>query len=162
MRFSLIISFFIVLLSFEAFAQSDSKVNIKSQNLNFLPEKNYAMFSGDVVLQTNNSTLYSESMEVFFEKTPKKVKNTNNSLSPVSGISRVNLPKKVELKSLEKTITSGSGIYETSSNTVTLRDNVVLKEGNSIARGEKLVFNVQTNEAKFIGKDGKVSGTLSK
>lgn len=161
MRFSLIISFFIVLLSFEAFAQSDSKVNIKSQNLDFLPEKNYALFSGNVVLQVNSSTLSSESMEVFFDKVPNKVTN-NNSLTSASSISRVNLPKKVELKSLEKTITAGSGIYETSSSNVTFNDNVVLKEGNSIAKGEKLVFNTQTNEARFIGKDGKISGKLSK
>jgi len=181
MRSSLKISFLsifflgVALLSNELFARENKgssriasssaevKVNIKSQNLDFFPDKNYAIFSGGVVLQYGETNLSSELMQVYFDAVKGGV-SSGSSSTPKSEISRVEFTKPVKIVTVDKVATANSGVYDVPSNNITLNDNVVLKENGSVAKGEKLVFNTETNVAKFIGNSsngGRVSGKLS-
>ncbi|MFN5352114.1 MAG: LptA/OstA family protein [Alphaproteobacteria bacterium] len=151
-----------------ATSSDEVKVNIKSQNLDFFPDKNYAIFSGGVVLQYGETDLSSELMQVYFDAVKggfsKNATSSGSSSTPKSEISRVEFTKPVKIVTVDKVATANSGVYDVPTNNITLNDNVILKENGSIAKGEKLVFNTETNVAKFIGSSstgGRVSGKLS-
>jgi lipopolysaccharide transport protein LptA len=151
-----------------ATSSAEVKVNIKSQNLDFFPDKNYAVFSGGVVLHYGETNLSSELMQVYFDAVKggfsKNATSSGSSSTPKSEISRVEFTKPVKIVTVDKVATANSGVYDVPSNNITLNDNVVLKENGSVAKGEKLVLNTETNVAKFIGSSsngGRVSGKLS-
>jgi lipopolysaccharide export system protein LptA len=145
----------------QGFSQNRNQpVKIDAATLEVRDKNKTATFSGNVQVVQGDTTLRCRTLAVFYDNdNGGKTDNTMTSAKPgPSGQSRI---RRLEAKGgvtviqKEQTATGETGIFDMASNTVTLSGNVVVKQAENVLRGDQLVVDLATGEAKFsAGKSG--------
>lgn len=129
----------------------DSKqpINIDAAKLDYFDKEQKLVYTGDVVATQGDSTLKATVLVLFL--TPKNSGDQAGVPSSSSQLRRMEASGPVTLLSKGQVGTGDSGVYEKAQNTVYLIGNVTLTQGTSVTKGDKLTYDLTTNQAVVTG-----------
>jgi lipopolysaccharide export system protein LptC len=125
--------------------QHDAPVRITSASLEMRDKDHLATFKGDVVAVQEDSTLKCDTLVVEYEG---GLADPAASGDPGKQIRHLNGKGHVILNRMDQ-IATGNGIsFDAKSNTATLLGDVSVTQGQNVVRGDKLVVDLTTGEAR--------------
>ena len=139
-----------------ALSKSTSKkqpVDIESNAMEIIDEKNQAVFTGKVVAKRGKVTLHAEKLVVDFIK----VKQSDG--SDKTTVTFLNATGGVLIITSTQRITGQWARMDVKADRAVVGGNVVVKQGTSIIRGKKLKVNLKTDRSEMTG--GRVKGTFT-
>jgi lipopolysaccharide export system protein LptA len=150
----------------QGFSQNrDQPVKIDAATLEVRDKNKTATFSGNVQVVQGDTTLRCRTLAVFYDSDNGATGSAGNTGSTMtsarpgpggqSRIRRLEAKGGVTVIQKDQTATGETGIFDMASNTVTLSGNVVVKQGENILRGDRLVVDLTSGAAKVeSGKSG--------
>lgn len=151
----------------QGFSQNrDQPVNIEAESLEVRDKDKTATFSGNVIVTQGDTKLRSASLVVFYDQGDgKDGKNAMKAAQPGPGgrqsIRRLEARGGVVVTQKDQTATGATGIFDMKSNTITLAGGVVISQGQNVLRGERLIVDVATGQARVEAGGGRVQGMFS-
>jgi lipopolysaccharide export system protein LptA len=139
---------------------SSQPLHVAADNLVVLQENSRAVFTGNVVASQGEMVLKSDKMTVFYRNAQERKAGQN-------AIARVDVAGNVLLTTPKEKASGNQGYYDVDGSTVKLMGDVVLSQGETVIRGQDLVYNVKTRQSSIQsakapqgqvkqGKDGRV------
>ena len=159
-------------------SKHDSKtpIEITSDTLDVLQEKNQAIFSGHVVAIQGDVRLKADKMTITYSKPPEdknadKIKDAapkpkaGKDASEKNAIKKIDAEGSVFLTTAEETASGATGTYDVEHQEIFLNNNVVLTRGNNVLKGDKLTYDFKSGKSKITGgastsPDGKGNGRV--
>ena len=140
----------------QGFAQNrDQPVQIDAAQLEVRDKEKIATFSGNVRVVQGDTTMRSKTLAVFYDGDGSTA-NALTSAQPGPGgqqrIKRLEVKGGVKVCQNDQIVTGDSGVFDMKANTVTLLGNVVMTKEQNVLKGDKLVVDLTTGEAKIEGK----------
>lgn len=132
-------------------SNSNSPIAIDADELEVLDEEAKAVFSGNVEIRQGASLIRTSRLVVHYVRGASE-----NGATGANDIDRLVLSGGLVATSDNNTATADNGVYMVKSENVILNGNVVVSQGESIAKGCKLVANLRTNIAKLEACGGRV------
>ena len=142
----------------------DQPVKIESSALEVRDKIRQATFMGDVKLVQGDTTLKCDTLVVFYEDTAMAGKKgqPGGAQAQKSGggsggqqIKRAEARGNVFVTQKDQTASGDFGIYDAKGNTVTMTGNVVVTQGGSVMRGERMVANLTTGVTRVEAPKGR-------
>ncbi len=143
----------------QGFSQNrDQPVKIDAASLEVRDKNKIATFSGNVRVVQGDTTLRCKSLAVFYDQDGAGNAMTAAKPGPAGQqrIRRLEARGGVVVTQKDQTATGDLGAFDMASNTVTLTGNVVVTQGQSILRGQRLTVNLATGVSQVEG--GRVQG----
>jgi lipopolysaccharide export system protein LptA len=145
--------------------ERDQPVRIEAATLEVRDKVRQATFSGDVKLTQGDTTLRCKVLVVFYEDTaaPKKgaaQAQTQKGGTTAQQIKRAEAKGDVFVTQKDQTASGDNGVFDLKSNTVTMTGNVVVTQGQTVMRGERMVVNLTTGVTKVDSSSGKGGGRV--
>jgi lipopolysaccharide export system protein LptA len=134
-------------------------VHITSKSLEVRDKEKKATFIGDVLVSQGDTTMRSNTLDVFYDQdgAPGQPKAAQTPPAEGGQIRRLEAKGNVVVTKQDQTATGDMGIFDTNANTVTLSGNVVVTQAGNVLRAPRLVVNLTTGVSNF---EGKVEGLL--
>lgn len=131
------------------FTTSRSPIEITSDTVEGDQKQNRVTFKGNVIAKQEDATLYANMVVVHYDSEMKKMKEivaTGN----------------VRIVQSDRRATSQRATFHQSENKIVLDGEVVIREGDNVVRGEKVVYLVD-EERSYVegGKGSRVSTTIT-
>jgi len=128
-------------------------VDIESNAMEIIDEKNQAIFTGKVVAKRGKVTLNAEKLVVDF------VKEKQSDGTDKTSVTFLNATGGVLIITSTQRITGQWARMDVKADKAVVGGNVVVKQGSSIIRGKKLKVNLKTDRSEMTG--GRVRGTFT-
>jgi lipopolysaccharide export system protein LptA len=141
----------------QGFSQNrDQPVHIEAATLEVRDKDKIATFSGNVHVKQGDTDMRCKSLVVFYEQDdePQKKGEGKPMQADAPGPGGNQKIKKLEARGgvivtqKEQTATGELGIFDMKSNTVTLKGNVVMTQGQNVLRGDTLVVNLTSGVSR--------------
>jgi lipopolysaccharide export system protein LptA len=127
------------------FTSSRDPIDINSDSVEANQKQNTVTFKGNVVAKQGDTTLYSNTLVIIYDPNTKKLKEiiaTGN----------------VKIVQLERRATGQKATFQQDENKMVLDGEVVVREGENVIRGERVIFYVDEERSVVeAGKGGRVS-----
>ena len=127
-------------------------IDIVSERLTLHPNKNMAIFNGDVKAQQGTFHMTSQKMVVHYHGNEEKDRG---------GVSKIITEGGVELMVPGKNAKASQGIYDVDASMVTLTGDVVLQRGANTLYGDKFTYDVNKGLSRLTSEP-ESSATTSK
>jgi lipopolysaccharide export system protein LptA len=124
------------------FTASHAPIDITSDTVEADQKKNTVIFKGNVVAKQEDTTLYANTLVIHYDPDTKKLKE-------------IVAVGNVKLVQLERRATSHTATFQQDENRVVLDGEAVVREGENVIRGERIIFYV--DQEKSIVEGGKGS-----
>lgn len=158
-----------VTTAFEGFSgRSDEPVRIEADNLEVREKDEAAIFTGNVVVVQGQSTLRSDKLTIYYlgqSADPKnqlkgETKGAEAAVPTGRDIRRLEADGSVVVTSNDQRATGSRGVFDMTSNTVTLSGGVTVTQGSNILKGNRLVVDLTTQRSRIEsgGGSGRVQG----
>lgn len=134
---------------------SGDPIAIDADELEVLDEQAKAIFSGNVKVRQGASLITTSRLVVHY------VRSAEGSGTGANDIDRLVLTGGLVATSDNNTATADRGVYSVKTENVVLEGNVVVSQGESVAKGCKLVANLKTNVAKMEACGGRVQSVFT-
>lgn len=142
--------------------QGDQPIAIESDQLDVDDANSLATFTGNVSVSQGETLIKTAKLLVYYAKDAagKAGATGSGSATPVSGgglpggsnqIDRIEASGKVYIKSLDQVATAERANFDMKTQIAVLTGNVVLSQGENVARGEMLTIHMETGVAQFGG-----------
>jgi lipopolysaccharide export system protein LptA len=141
----------------------DQPVQIEAASLEVRDKDKVATFSGNVHVIQGDTDLRSKTLVVFYEDDSPKaggIKAAQPGPGGSSQIKRLEANGSVLVTQKDQTATGDKGVFDMRTNTITLMGNVVISQGQSVLRGERLVVDRATGVSRMEG--GRVQGIFQR
>jgi lipopolysaccharide export system protein LptA len=122
------------------FTASRAPIDITSDTVEADQKKNTVTFKGNVVAKQEDTTLYANTMVIYYDPDTKKLKE-------------IVAVGNVKLVQLERRATSHTATFQRDENKVVLDGEAVVREGENVIRGERIIYYV--DQEKSIVEGGK-------
>jgi lipopolysaccharide export system protein LptA len=134
----------------------DQPVRIESASLEVRDKQRQATFTGDVKLTQGETTLKCRVLVVFYEDSAAQKKGGAEAQKSGNSqqIKRAEATGDVFITQKDQTASGESGVFDIKSNSVTLTGNVVVTQGQTVMRGERMVVNLTTGVTKVDSSKG--------
>lgn len=145
----------------QGFSQNrDKPVHIKAQSFELREKDRKATFTGNVHVTQGDTVIRCKSLVVTYEQDamPGAAKAVQPGPGGRQQISKLEALGGVIVTQKDQTATGDSGFFDLRSNTVTLIGNVVVSQGQSIMRGERLVVDLNSGVSRV--ESGKSRGQV--
>lgn len=149
--FAHLLSIFSVTFAFNAEAKiSESKtpVRIRSDVIDIKQKYSSIEFIKNVVVDKDKSSLVADRMTVSYRLKKDKQKEDGQK----SEIKQIDAIGNVKIFSDEFVASGNYGNYNPKTNSFTLKENVIVNNGTSIASGEEFIYIISSKKGEFIGK----------
>ncbi len=126
------------------FTTSRAPIDITSDTVEEIRKQNTVTFKGNVVAKQEDTTLYANMLVIYYDPETKKLKEivaTGN----------------VKIVQFERRATSQKAIFYQDENKVVLDGDAVVREGENVIRGERMIFYLD-EETKHCGRREGESG----
>ena len=123
-------------------ASSRSPIDITSDSVEADQKQNAVTFRGNVVAKQEDTTLYANTLIIYYDPNTK-------------GLKEIMAIGNVKLVQLERRATSQKATFQQEENKVVLDGEAVVREGENVIRGERIIFYV--DEEKSVVEGGKGS-----
>jgi lipopolysaccharide export system protein LptA len=150
--------------AFEGFSgRGESPVNIEADRLDVQELEQTAVFSGNVVVVQGTSTLRTNKLTIFYDK------SGGGQAAPAAGdgdvvtgrqIKRLEAQGNVIVTSGEQKAVGDRGVFNMASNTAQLMGNVIVTQGTNILKGDTLHVDLTTQKSRVESQSGRVQGTF--
>ena len=137
---------------------SDQPIRITSTSLEVRDKDHYATFIGNVHVVQGESTLRCKTLVVFYEErggagaAPKGGQSSGNQqIKRLEAKGNVVITQKDQATQKDQTATGDNGVFEMKTNTAILTGNVVVTQGDSVIRGDKLFIDMTTGISRVEG-----------
>jgi lipopolysaccharide export system protein LptA len=141
----------------QGFSQNRGQpVQIEAGALEVRDKDKVATFSGNVKVVQGDTTMRCKSLVVFYEQQGQQQAGTQPMKAATPGpggssqISRLEATGGVTVNQKDQTATGDSALFDMKANTVTLKGNVVVSQGQNVMRGDRLVVNLTTGVSQVI------------
>ncbi len=147
----------------QGFSQNrDQPVHIEAATLEVRDKDKLATFSGNVRVKQGDTNMRSKSLLVFYEQDASekgaKPASAMQAATPGPGgqqkIKRLEARGSVVVTQKDQTATGELGIFDMTTNTVTLTGGVVMTQGQNVLKGERLVVDLTSGVSRVEGKNG--------
>ena len=131
------------------FSSSRGPIDIQSDTVEANQKQNSVVFKGNVVAKQEDATLHANLLTIHYDPNTKKLKDI-----VASG--------NVKIVQLDRRATGNQVVFDQDENKVVLEGDAVLREGDNVIRGERVIYYV--NEERSIvegGKGGRVNTTIT-
>jgi lipopolysaccharide export system protein LptA len=154
----------------QGFSQNrDQPIQIEAASLEMVDKKKEATFSGNVKVVQGDTTMKAQSLVVFYDSSSgaDKGKSAANktamkSAAPgpggASSIRRLEARGGVVVTQKEQVVTGDLAVFDTRSNLITMKGNVVLTQCKNVLRGDRLFVNMTTGVSRVESDSGRVQG----
>lgn len=157
----------------QGFSQNrDQPIQIEAASLEMVDKKKEATFSGNVKVVQGDTTMQSKSLVVFYDSNggdkdkssgkPAPGKTAIKAASPGPGgsssIRRLEARGGVVVTQKEQVVTGDLAVFDTRSNLITMKGNVVLTQCKNVLRGDRLFVNMTTGVSRVESDSGRVQG----
>jgi len=131
------------------FTGSRSPIEITSDSVEGDQKQNRVTFKGNVIAKQEEATLYANTIVVYYDSEMKKIKE-------IIAIGNVRIVH------LERRASGQKATFCQNENKVVLEGEAVVREGDNVVRGERVVYLVD-EERSYVegGKGGRVSTTIT-
>jgi len=124
-------------------ASSKEPVSIDAAKLDYFDKDQKLVYSGAVVAAQGESRLKASVLTIFLEPAPA---NSNG-----HQMRRMEAQGPVTITAKDQIGTGDSGVYDKNENKIFLTGHVTLSQGPNVTKGERLVFDLTTNQAVVLG-----------
>lgn len=131
---------------------SEQPIEITADTLEVKQKDQLAIFRGKVDAIQGTMRLRADQLTVHYRE------NSEDPEQP--GISKIEADGNVFVSSPGETAQGARGVYDVDRSRIDLFDNVVLTQGKSVLKGQRLEMNLTTGESKVAGEGGRVSGVF--
>ena len=141
----------------QGFSQNrDKPVHIEAASLEVRDKQKVATFSGNVHLIQGDTDMRCKTLDVFYEDDSAQpgVKAAQPGPGGQQQIKKLEAKGGVVVTQKDQTATGQRGIFDMKSNTVTLLGDVVMTQGQSVLKGDRLVVDLTTGVSKVDGQSG--------
>jgi lipopolysaccharide export system protein LptA len=145
----------------QGFSQNrDQPVHIEAATLEVRDKEKQATFSGNVRVTQGDTGLRCKSLVVFYDQSGGNGSgSTMTAATPGPGgqqkIKKLEARGGVVVTQKEQTATGDLGLFDMTTNTVTLSGNVVMTQGQNVLRGDRLVVDLTSGVSRVeSGKNG--------
>jgi lipopolysaccharide export system protein LptA len=146
---------------------SKEPIQIDADSLEVFDTEQRAVYKGNVIVKQGETTMKAAKVIVYYDRRGTTPLGAKAAGPTVAADDNTNL-KKVEAEggvaifSRDQVATGDRGIYDRSTDIVTLTGNVTLSKGQNVTRGQRLVYNVGTGLATMeAGNTGRVSSSFT-
>ena len=131
------------------FTASHAPIDITSDTVEADQKQNTVTFKGNVVAKQEDTTLYANILVIHYDPDTKKLKE-------------IMATGNVKLVQLERRATSHKATFQQDENRVVLDGEAVVREGENVIRGERIIFYVD-EERSIVegGKGGRVNTRIT-
>jgi lipopolysaccharide export system protein LptA len=133
-------------------ARAGDTVNVEADQMEIIDADHQTVFKGNVVVVRPTDEIHSDEMVV----TNAEVKQTDGSTKSVTD--RIDAHGNVVIKTPTQTITGNNAIIYIRTDKLVVMGNVLVVEGKSRIKGEKLDVDIKTKHLQMSG--GRVSGSF--
>lgn len=139
---------------------SKDPINIEADSLEVFDKEGKAIYSGNVIVTQGETVMKAKKMQIFY------VRSEEGQATPAEGengtsIKRVEADGEVIILEKDQIATGDKGIYEATTDVMTMTGNVALSKGQNVTKGQKLVYNLGTGVATVdAGGTGRVSSSF--
>lgn len=130
------------------FTTSRAPIDITSDTVEGDQKKNLVIFKGNVVAKQEEATLYANQLTLYYDPETRRIRE-------IVALGNVKVTQG------DRRATSQKATFYQNENKIVLEGEVVIREGENVIRGEKVVYLVD-EERSFVegGKGGRVSTTI--
>ena len=130
-------------------AASRTPIDITSDTVEASQKQNMVTFKGNVVARQEDITLYANMITVYYNPETKKLKE-------IMAVGNVRIVQS------ERRASGNKVIFQQEANKVTLEGEAVLREGENVIRGERIIYYVDEERSVVEGgKGGRVTTILT-
>ena len=139
---------------------SKDPINIEADSLEVFDKEGKAIYSGNVIVTQGETVMKAKKMQIFY------VRSEEGQAAPAEGeagaaIKRVEAEGDVIILEKDQVATGDKGVYEATTDVMTMTGNVALSKGQNVTKGQKLVYNLGTGVATVdAGGTGRVSSSF--
>jgi lipopolysaccharide export system protein LptA len=141
--------------AFQGFSQNRGQpVQIEAAHLEVRDKQKIATFSGGVKVVQGETTMRCKSLVVFYEQSAQDGQDKTAQASAAktaqpgpggsSQIKKIEMHGGVTVVQKDQTASGDTGLFDMKTNTVTLRGNVVVSQGQNILRGDRMIVDMTT------------------
>ena len=128
---------------------SRTPIDITSDTVEANQKQNVVTFKGNVVAKQENVTLHANMLAIYYDPDTK-------------GIKTVVATGNVKIVQLERRATSQKATFHQDENKVVLDGEAVIREGENVIRGERVIYYVDEERSVVEGgKGGRVNTTIT-
>jgi lipopolysaccharide export system protein LptA len=124
-------------------ASSKEPVSIDAAKLDYFDKEQKLVYSGAVIAAQGESRLKASALVIFLEPAPAS--STGHQMRRMEAHGPVTITSKDQIG------TGDSGVYDKAENKVFLTGHVTLSQGANVTKGERLVYDLTTNQAVVLG-----------
>jgi lipopolysaccharide export system protein LptA len=146
----------------------DQPIQIEATTLEVRDKESIATFSGNVHVIQGDTHMRSKTLKVFYDQQGGKQTGPSRpapAATPGPGgqqqIQKLEAGGGVVVIQKDQKASGDAGIFDTKSNQVTLKGNVVITQGQNTLRGDRLIVNLQTGVSRMESDTGRVQGVFS-
>ena len=119
----------------------NSPIKMQSNEILIKKNKNLIIFTGKVEAKQDKLNMFADKMFIKYKK------NKNNKAE----IKNIKLFGNVVLKNENITVRGDKGNYEMDNNLITLEENIIMNENDTVVFGKKMTYNTITEETNIYG-----------
>jgi lipopolysaccharide export system protein LptA len=123
------------------FTASRAPIDITSDTVEADQKQNTVTFKGNVVAKQEDTTLYANTLIIYYDPDTKKLKE-------------IMAVGNVKLVQLERRATSDKATFQQEENRIVLDGEAVVREGENVIRGERIIYYVDQEKSVVEGGKG--------
>jgi lipopolysaccharide export system protein LptA len=131
-------------------ASAKDPVDIDAGKLDYFDKEQKLVYSGGVVVVNGPSTLKASRLILLLDKQQQGQESNGGS----DRVRHIDAEGPVTLVSKDQIGTGDHGSYDRSENKVYLTGNVTLTQGDSVVKGDKLIYDTASGQATVVEKPG--------
>lgn len=120
-------------------------IEITSDRLDAYNEKKMVVFSGNVVAIQEDKTIYADTLNIIYRKAPEP-RAGKKTETPGGELDRIEAVGNVRVVQLNRLVTGEKAVYYQGEQKIIVTGDPVLKEGESVIRGERVVVLLDENK----------------
>jgi lipopolysaccharide export system protein LptA len=130
-------------------ATSRAPINIESDTMEANQKQNFVIFKGNVLAKQEDITLYANMVTIYYD-------------SDTKGIKTVVATGNVKIVQLNRRATGQKITFNQDENKVVMEGEVVLREGENVIRGERVIYYIDEERSVVEGgKGNRVNTTIT-
>ncbi|HMK89771.1 MAG TPA: LptA/OstA family protein [Methylocystis sp.] len=123
-------------------ASASDPLSIDSDKVDYFDREQKAVYSGSVIVVNGPSTLKASRMTIFLDNKPKGGEGRSS-----EKVKHIDAEGPITLVSKDQTATGDAGKYDRAEQKVYLIGNVTLTQGETVTKGDRLVYDISTGQA---------------
>jgi lipopolysaccharide export system protein LptA len=128
-------------------ASAKDPLNIDAGKLDYFDKEQKLVYSGSVIVVNGPSTLKASKLTIYLNNKGSAGQGASDAQASSDKVKHIDAEGPVTMVSKDQIGTGDHGSYDRAENKVYLTGNVVLTQGESVTKGDRLVYDVTTGQA---------------